>query len=273
MGRRGNTRFVVYDDSCVTYAAPMITDPFFYLCAIPAVLLYGMAKGGLGGAVSVVAVPLMTLAVPPVQAAAVLLPLLVAMDMVALWSFRGTWSKANIRIVLPGAIGGIVIGALAFHRLSDDAIRLLIGLIAIAFCLNHWLRPGSTETKPPGVPAGVFWGAVSGFTSFGIHQGGPPISVYLLPQRMDKQTLMGTFAVFFTVVNLVKLIPYTWLGQFSTGNLLTSLVLLPLAPVGVRLGYCALQRISQALVYRICYGFLMVVGLKLFWDGVVGVLP
>ena len=111
---------------------------------------------------------------------------------------------------------------------------------------------------------------VSGFTSFGIHSGGPPISVYLLPQQLEKRQLMGTFAMFFTVVNLVKLVPYTWLGQFSTANLATSLALVPFAPVGVWLGYMALHRISQKMIYQISYAFLVAVGVKLSWEGVRG---
>ena len=250
----------------------MITDPMFFLCAIPAVLLYGMAKGGFGGSVSVIAIPLMSLAVPPVQAAAIMLPLLVAMDFVAIWSFRGTWSKRNIKLTLPGAIGGIIIGAFTFKYLSEDAIRLLIGVIAVAFCLDYWFRPAPSGGRTPTLAGGTFWGTVAGFTSFGLHQGGAPISVFYLPQQMDKKTLMGTFAVFFTIVNLVKLIPYTWLGQFDTRNLLTSLVLLPLTPVGVRLGYYFLGRVNDKTIYTICYFFLLIVGIKLLWDGGSGVL-
>ncbi len=250
----------------------MIADPFFYFCAIPAVLIFAMVKGGFGGGIAIISVPLMSLAVPPVQAAAILLPLLIVMDGVAIWSFRGQWSKENIERTLPGAIVGIIAGAFTFHYLSEAAIRLLIGFICVAFCLNYWLRPGLKAKAEAGIVAGSFWGAIAGFTSFGIHAGGPPMSIYLLPQRLDKIVLMGTFAIFFAVVNLIKLIPYTWLGQFDGTNLLTSLVLIPLAPIGVRLGYFLLHKIDEALVYRICYFFLMLVGLKLLYDGSYGLL-
>ncbi len=245
----------------------MITDPLFYLCAIPAILIFGMAKGGFGGGISVVSVPLMALAVSPVQAAAILMPILVAMDMVALWSFRGRWSKRNLIYTLPGAVLGIVVGAFTFRYLSEDAIRILIGTIAVVFCLDYWFRHKATQKREPDAIRGTFWGGLAGFTSFGIHSGGPPISVFYLPQQMEKTLLMGTFAVFFTVVNLTKLIPYTWLGQFDGTNLTTSLVLIPLAPIGVRLGYFMLHRVNETWIYRFCYFFLFVVGLKLLWDG------
>ena len=250
----------------------MITDPLFYACAIPAILIFGMAKGGFGGGIAVISVPLISLAMPPVQAAAIMLPLLIIMDGVAVWSFRGKWSKTNIRMTLPGAIAGIVVGAFTFRYLSDDAIRILIGVVSVLFCLNYWLQPSIEKKTEPSLLHGSIWGTIAGFTSFGIHAGGPPMSIFLLPQKMEKTQLMGTFAIFFAVVNLVKVIPYTWLGQFDRTNLLTAAVLVPLAPVGVRLGYFLLHRISEQLVYRLCYFFLFVVGGKLLYDGISGVL-
>ena len=250
----------------------MISDPFFYLCAIPAVLIFAMAKGGFGGGIAMISVPLMSLAVPPVQAAAILLPLLIVMDGAAVWSFRGKWSRENLVRTLPGAIVGIIAGTCTFHYLSKAAIRLLVGFICVTFCLNYWLRPGLKAKSEASITAGSFWGAIAGFTSFGIHAGGPPMNFYLLPQRLDKIVLMGTFAFFFAVVNVVKLIPYAWLGQFDGTNLLTSAVLIPLAPIGVRLGYFLLHKISEKLVYRLCYFFLMLIGLKLLYDGGISLL-
>ena len=81
---------------------------------------------------------------------------------------------------------------------------------------------------------------------------------------------MGTFAIFFAAVNFVKLIPYAWLGQFDRSNLLTALVLMPLAPIGVRLGYYLLHRVSEQMIYKLCYFFLAVVGLKLLIEGITG---
>ncbi len=248
----------------------MISDPWFYLCAIPAVLLFGMAKGGLGGGLAMLSVPLMALVVPPLQGAAILLPILVVMDAVAVWVFRHHWSRANIRTTIPGAVAGIVAGALFFPFLSESGLKMMVGLLSVVFGLDYWVR--RAPVRPAGIDAakGNFWGMVSGFASFSIHAGGTPISVYFLPQRMDKRELMGTFAVFFAIVNIVKLIPYTLLGQFSTENLATSLALVPVAPLGVIIGFKVLNRISNKLVYDLSYGFLVVVGVRLLWDGFVG---
>ncbi|AQZ96287.1 sulfite exporter TauE/SafE family protein [Halopseudomonas phragmitis] len=246
----------------------MITDPFFYLCAVPAVLLYGLAKGGFGGNISILSVPLMALVVSPQVAAAILLPILCAMDLMALRTFRGRWDAVNLRIIIPASLAGVVIGALTFRMLNDAHIQIIIGVIALVFTLNIWLRRGEPPKRGPGRLRGGFWGAVAGFTSFGIHAGGPPINVYLLPQKLEKTILMGTIAVFFAITNLAKVPAYIYLGQFNTANLLTALVLLPLAPIGVRLGFWLLQRSNEKLIYQLCYIFLFLTGGKLLYEGV-----
>ncbi|HDZ57717.1 MAG TPA: sulfite exporter TauE/SafE family protein [Pseudomonas xinjiangensis] len=246
----------------------MITDPLFYLCAIPAVLLYGIAKGGFGGNIAILSVPLMALVVAPQKAAAILLPILCVMDLVALRTFRGRWSKPNLRIILPASLVGVVLGALTFRVMTEAHIQIMIGVIALIFTLNSWLRRGEPPIKPISKVHGGFWGMVSGFTSFGIHAGGPPINIYLLPQRLEKTILMGTIAVFFAAVNLAKVPAYIYLEQFTAANLLTSLVLLPLAPIGVGMGFWLLQRSDEKLIYQLCYVFLFFTGGKLLYDGV-----
>lgn len=249
----------------------MIDDPLFYLLAVPAVLIAGISKGGFGGGLGVVAVPLMALAVPPQQAAAVMLPLLCLMDVVGVWHYRGQWDRAAMRILLPAAIVGIAAGTLAFGALDAAAVKLMIGLIALGFTLNWaWRRQHAIAAAgaPPNLLKGGFWGAVAGFTSFVAHAGGPPVNVYLLPQALPRTTYQATTVIFFTVVNAVKLVPYTLLGQFRTDTLTTALVLMPLVPVGMGLGIWLHRRATDRLFYIACYGFLFLTGAKLTWDGV-----
>lgn len=248
----------------------MITDPLFYACAIPAVLLFGLGKGGFGGSIGILSVPLMALVISPPQAAAILLPILCVMDLLALKKFWGKWDKANLKIMIPGAIIGIVIGSFTFRYLSEAHVRLLIGFLALGFALNFWRKRSVTNVTQPNRVKGTFWSMISGFTSFGIHAGGPPISVYLLPQKLSPTLFVGTNAVLFAIINYVKLIPYFWLGQLSLGNVTTSLVLLPLAPIGIGLGYYYHDKFSQATFYKIVYIFLVVAGLKLIYDGFSG---
>jgi uncharacterized membrane protein YfcA len=250
----------------------MIGDATFFALAVPAVLLSGISKGGLSG-LGALAVPMLTLVIPPGEAAGLMLPILCLMDLFGLWAYRGTWSREQMKVLLLGALIGIGVGVLAFGHLNDDAVRAMIGVIAILFSINQWLKPllqrKLAEAPPPSAAKGLFWSGVSGFTSFLAHAGGPPILIYLLPQRMEKMLLAGTTVVFFGVVNFVKLIPYFWLGQLSSVNLTTSLMLAPLAPIGIWMGVWLTRRVAEAWFYRISHTLLFLAGVKLLHDGLV----
>jgi len=243
-----------------------MNDPLFFVFAIPAVLLIGISKG-FGGLFVSLAVPLLALRIDPVQAAAILLPILCLADLVALAQFRKSFNRHHIKIMVPGALVGIALASILMGTLPSHAIRLIIGFIAISFCVNHWFFKRFTTERKPGKHAGYFWGFVAGFVSTQAHAGGPPMAIYLFPQRMDKVTLAGTMVVFIAIVNYVKLIPYTLLGQFNAQNLFLSLVLAPLVVIGVRIGYWVLHKVEQRVVYHILYTLLFLTGCKLVVDG------
>lgn len=246
----------------------MIDIPLFYLIAVPAVLVVGISKGGFGSGLGILAVPSMALVVSPVQAAGIMLPILCLMDLVGVWSYRRQWDPANMKIIVPAAGVGIVIGTLTFDVMDESTIRLIIGGIALSFAADHWIGRRSKEPAGRSTLKGGFWATVAGFTSFVAHAGGPPLSVYLIPQRLDRALFVGTTVIFFTAVNYAKLLPYWWLGQLAPGNLATSLVLMPLAPIGVILGIRLRDKISPVMFYETCYILLSIAGLKLSWDGI-----
>ena len=251
----------------------MITDPWFYAVAIPAVLLFGISKGGFGGGLGTAAVPLMALVVSPVQAAAILLPILCVMDLVALWKFRGKWIWPELRVLLPASLVGILVGTLLFGYMSTSAVKLIVGAVAIAFTLHFWVnkqRSTSTELRYYPRSYGVFGGSVAGFTSFVAHSGGPPISMYLLRRPLNRTDFAATAIVFFAVVNYVKLVPYAWLGQLDADNLATSAALVILAPIGVLTGAWLHKRVSDRFFFAFVYVLLFAVGLKLVYDGIGG---
>jgi len=245
----------------------------FYPVAVIAILLTGISKGGFGVGAGGLAVPLMSIFIAPPEAAGIMLPILCAMDLFGAHAYRGRWSRTHLRVLLPGAIVGIGLGALAFGALSVNAVRLLLGLIAVTFALNKWFGLAerfATRVAAPGRVAGVFWGGVAGFTSTLAHAGGPPFAVYMLPQRLDKTLLAGTSVVFFLVVNYVKLVPYAFLGQLNPGNLAAALIFAPLAPLGVWLGVWLHRRISEQAFYGVSYALLFATGVKLIWDAIAG---
>jgi uncharacterized protein len=249
-----------------------ITDPFFYAVAIPAVLLAGIGKAGLGS-LGLVVVPLMSLAVAPQQAAAVTLPILIAMDMIGLWAWRGRADWAVLRTVVPGAVLGIVIGALAFSLLDARWIKGILGVECVLFVLHRIHARAAIAAQAPRPPdwgRGSFWGAMSGFTSTIAHAGNPPLMQYLLPLKLDKERLVATSVLYFTAVNAVKLVPYGMMGLLDADNLGTALVLSPVIPVGYWLGVRLVKRLPEPVFHRVLLAMLLVTGVKLCWDAVFG---
>lgn len=235
--------------------------------------MMGIAKGGFVAGLGVLAVPVIALVVPPAQAAAILLPILCIMDLIGLWAYRGKWEWPELRILLPASLLGIAIGTLVFEYMSPARLRLLLGVVAIAFTLHHWSQAflsKVTEQKHFGPVIGMVAAAMSGFTSFIAHAGGPPIAMYLLRRGLNRTQFVATTIVFFAVVNYIKLVPYTWLGQFDASNLKTSLVLAPLAPIGIGMGVWLHNIVTDRFFFRLAYAMLFVVGLKLIYDGVTG---
>ena len=250
----------------------MLTDPWFYLVAIPAVALFGLTKGGFAGA-SLPAMPLLALVMPPLTAAAIVLPVLIAQDVLTVYSFRETFDARMLRLMLPGAALGSLLGWLTATTISPDQIRFAVGVLAFGFCLNAWFghRSGVTASLPHNPASAGLWGTISGFTSFVIHAGGAPFNIYALPRGLSKEVLSGTSAIYFAVVNLIKIPPYLMLGQLSRETLALSAVLLPAAIVANAGGIYLVRRVSTTIFYRILYALLFALSLKLMYDGFVDV--
>lgn len=240
-----------------------------WLVAAFAVLITGISKSGLGGALGGLAVPFLSLWISPRNAAAVMLPILIAMDMVGIraWSGKADWR--DLKVLIPGAIVGIVLGTLAFGVMSDQLVKGLIGLIAVGFTLDRLLRhrgQATTEQRPPRI-FGWLSGVGAGFTSTLAHAGGPPVMIYLLSWRQPRETFVATTVFFFSVINLAKLPFYIALSLFSIDTLTMSALLLPLVPVGVWIGMRLLQRIPERPFYLFATAALGLSGVKLLWDG------
>ena len=247
-------------------------DAWYVAASVLAVFLFGVSKGGFGGAFGIVSVPLMSLVMSPVQAAAVLLPILCLIDLIGLWSFRGRWDRSEIKLLLPAAILGITIGALTFQFFSQALIRLLLGVVALGFTFHYLTRrdrptPEAAKRAPVLATAA---GTIAGFVSFVAHAGGPPLNMYLLRRHLDRTTFVATSVMFFAMVNYAKLVPYALLGQFDTTNLRASLMLAPVGALGFWAGVQLHHRLNEALFFRLMYGLLFVVGIKLVYDGAVG---
>ncbi len=248
----------------------MLTDPLFYLCSVPAVLMYGIAKGGFGGPVSVLAVPLMALIMSPTLAAAILLPILVVMDALVVKTYWGVYDRSALKVLLPGAMVGVGLGYASAEFLNESYMRLMIGVISLAFGLQSFFRLSRQASASHNVGTASVFGALAGFTSFSIHAGGPPFSMYLMPRGLTPLLYAGTAGIFFAVVNLVKLVPYWALDQLPLENLTMSLVLMPLAPIGVAIGHRLVKRSKADFYYRVISVFLVLLGVVLVYRGLRG---
>ncbi len=249
----------------------MITDIVFYALAVPSVVCLGLSKGGFS-AVGMVATPLLSLYIPPLQAAAILLPILLTQDAISVWVYRREWSAWNLKVLAVGSAIGVCAAWLLAAYVSDNFVRIMVGLIGVSFVLNAWLRRAPGAAKKPTAAKGVFWGAVAGFTSTLSQAGGPPFQVFVLPQRMPKLMLVGTGAIFFAVNNLFKVVPYFALGQFSSDGLGTSAALLPVAIAGNFLGVWLVRVTPTELFYRIAYWMVLAISIALLWQGTTRVL-
>ena len=251
----------------------MLPDPIFYAAAIPAVILVGLTKGGMGGALAMLGVPILTFVVEPATAAAIMLPILIIMDGVALWTWRHHTHWPTLKVLLPGALIGILLGWYTFSAVPFELTRMLVGLATVLFAgkyfYDRW-RPGPKTPRPPAPQrplAGTFWGGIAGYTSFISHSGGPPYQIYTLPLQLDPRTYTGASTRFFAIVNILKLIPYYALGELAAPNLIASATLLPIAILATIAGAMVVRRMRMEVFYPFMYAMAFLAGLKLVLDG------
>ncbi len=251
----------------------MELSAYFYITAVVAVLITGASKSGFGGGLGVMAVPLMSLFVAPQFAAAVMMPLLLVMDLLIIWRYRHDWNRAVLLALLPGALIGLVVGALGFEHMQADAVRGLVGGLAAFFVLQYLLQ-GHSQNNPRKTPTLVvsLLGATSGFASYIAHAGGPPVKGYLLRQKFEKTEFVATNTIFFFILNALKTIAYGSTGALGQDSLMASLTLAPCLFVGVYFGARLHQIVDQVTFVKIVYICLMITAVKLLWDSLPNLL-
>jgi len=248
----------------------LLWDPAFYVFAIPAVILLGLAKGGFAG-LGALGMPLMALGVEPVAGAAILLPILIAQDVVGVTAFRRTWDARVLRILLPGAVVGVALGWGLASQVSSDAILAALGAVSILFGAQRlWVERGGGVPEPSSSSAwvGSLFGVATGFTSQIAHAGGPPFQMWVMPRRLPRDVFIGTSAIFFALLNWIKVPAYVALGQFTKENALATAVLLPVAILSSVAGVRLVRHVPMQRFYVIIYALMIVTGVKLLLDGV-----
>lgn len=249
----------------------MSSEMLYYSCAIAAVIVAGLAKGGFAG-VGSLAMPIMALGVDPVRGAAILLPILIIQDAVGVWAYRRTWDGAILKAILPGAAVGIALGYAFAARVPETAVLGVLGAISILFGLQRiWIeRRKGGAVLPSNSPGwvGFLFGIASGFTSQIAHAGSPPFQMWVLPKRLPRDMLVGTTAFAFAAMNWMKLPAYAALGEFTRENLMATAMLVPVAIVSTFAGVALVRRIDPARFYTLIYTLMILLGIKLMADAI-----
>ena len=239
----------------------------FFLTVVPAIILFGIAKSGLGGSIALISIPLMTISMPLTTALGIILPILIFSDFIATYKYRKEFDIETLKLIVPFAAIGIFIGSLTFSYFSEELLKFIIGLMGFLFAGHYFFFKKNKEAKSvKNFLKGGICSTVAGFTSFSVHAGGTPTSIYLLPLRMKKEIYVGTRIIFFTFVNLIKLPLYIYLSMMNFETFKQSLVLFPVALIGILIGYQILKIIEEKLFYNILYALIFVTSSKLVLD-------
>ncbi len=248
-------------------ASVSVGNQLFWLFILAAFFV-GLSKGGMPG-VGMLSVPLLALAISPLVAAAILLPIYILSDIAGVWLYRRDYSPRNLVILIPAGVTGVVLGWLTASMVSDRVVSVMVGIVGVSFCLYFWLKmSGTRDSKPAALGPGLFWGTLSGFTSFVTHAGAPPYQVYVLPQKLPKTVFAGTTTIVFAVINLAKVIPYAALQPYTRDVFWLAAILLPSALAGTIAGRVFTRTVSEKWFYLAVQIALFIISVRLVFNGV-----
>ncbi|KMK66349.1 sulfite exporter TauE/SafE family protein [Puniceibacterium sp. IMCC21224] len=241
------------------------------MVAIPAVIFAGVSKGGFGSGAAFAAASILALVLEPGQALGIMLPLLMLIDAASLRAYWKKWSWPDAKVLILGMVPGTVLGALFYARADPDSIRLLIGVISLAFVGWQMAQKAGLmrlSERRLGPRAGLLAGVGIGITSFISHAGGPVAAVYLLGQKLPKTTYQATTVLVFWAVNLFKFSFYAVMGILTFDTLGIDLVLAPFAILGTWIGIRIHKIVPEMLFFGLTYVLLSITGVKLIWDAI-----
>ncbi len=248
--------------------APMDHSWLAWLLAPIATVLIAGLKGAFGGGFALLGIPLLALAMDPVEAGAMLAPLFILMDVAAFRYWKpGTWSRPDLRLLIPGLVIGTAVGTAVVAFSPRDWVALAMAVVTLGFAAKFFLGGGEVRPGRRVAWKGVAAGTASGVTTMLAHAGGPPLAIYLLPLGLPKAVYAGTTSIYFTVANLLKVGPWLLAAPPTPSTWLLMGFCVPFVWLGVWGGWRLHQRLDQKRLYWWCHALLVVTGLKLLWDG------
>lgn len=249
----------------------MPTDPLSLILIIISLCSLGLGKGGLSG-LGMLAMPLLAMVFPPVEAAAILMPILIVQDAFSVWLYRDNCNKTIVGWMLPGALLGIAAAAYFAASVSPKVILALVGGISVAFGLwRLWIAYHAIAVGPPTARQwpGVVFGFFCGFTSQIAHAGAPPLQIWLIPKKLPHREFVGTSSVLFALINWAKVPAFIALGAFSHESLMLAAMLIPFATLATLAGARLVNRMNGPRFYAFANTMLVAIGIKLVWDALV----
>ena len=243
-------------------------DLYFWFLATLSAAFVGLGKGGLP-VIALLSVPTLSLIMPTITAASVLLPVYIISDIFALFAYRRDFKKDVLKISILGMTVGVIIGWTTAHIVIDWMVTLFIGIMGTAFATSLLVKtsPHKLDRVQINYKKGYFWCSVAGFTSFISHNGGPPWQIFVLPLGLSKSVFVGTSVIAFSYCNAIKLVPYYFLGQINIDNFKLALNLMIPASLAVFIGVKIVKRIPEKLFFNIVSFALLLISVKLIWDG------
>jgi len=250
-----------------------------------AVFLIGVTKSGFGSGAGLMIAPMSAIGLrhlPPGAEATLplLLPLLMVGDLVAIWQYRDRFSISIIARLGVGTLLGIAIGTLMLNwfaskkNLAEALINTEIGVESVFLVSLNWYREWRARHAPPAyqptIAKSTAVGAFAGVSSTLAHAAGPIIALHLLPQRLERGVFVGTCAVYFFLVNAVKLPAYAASGLFHQISASMVLWFLPLVLAGAVFGFWINRRIADNLFTTWVYAITFALGWYILYRGVEG---
>lgn len=240
----------------------------FFIAVALGVLLMGLSKSGFGAGIGFLAIPLIASYSSLELALGLMLPVLTCIDFVGLKFFYRHFDRGVIKLIVPAALLGTVLGFLFYKSLNPSMVSVIVGILILIFLFFRAVNLNKQKITQSNKFFGFLVALISGFTSFVAHNGGPPILAYLLPLKLEPIKFAATLSIFFTAINIVKWIPYFYLGILNWNYIFLAMIYLPFVPIGVWLGYKLATVIPEKIYYRIVTIGMLIGGLKLLFDGV-----
>lgn len=246
-------------------------DLSYYLIISFAVLLFAISKSGFsGGGLALISVALLSITYGPLNAIAILMPMLLICDAIACYLNREHYEHKIIWSLAPFSFLGVLVGMIFFKFINLSMISIFIGLISLVYVIFNYLVTNSKIKTIPFYGSKVFWGTMSGFTSFCLHSGGLPMNIYFMSLYNKKVQFVAGLVFSMALINIFKIIPYFYLDIINFKSLMGYLVFSPVAIIGVILGHWMNSKLSDKSFFMIINFFIVIASLRLMYLGFMG---